>query len=87
MFLVLQLVDALDYMHSRHFVHLDVKDENILIDPGFNITLIDFGFARRQLRVNEQLQGRRGTDRYVAPEVIENRRYVSVTRALATMLE
>jgi hypothetical protein len=45
---MLQLCDALAYLHTRTppVVHRDLKPENILLDERSNITLIDFGIAK-----------------------------------------
>lgn len=41
-----QVGSALDYLHSRHMCHLDVKPGNILINDEGEATLIDFGIAK-----------------------------------------
>lgn len=41
-----QLLDVLDYIHSRQLVHHDLKADNILITRhGANVKLIDFGLS------------------------------------------
>lgn len=37
------LLDALDLIHSRHHLHLDIKPSNIHLRPGGNPLLLDFG--------------------------------------------
>ncbi|MCX4242906.1 serine/threonine-protein kinase [Paraliomyxa miuraensis] len=68
-----QVLDALDYVHTRKIVHCDVKPDNIFItrDP-YNrrlviVKLIDFGVCR-SLEPFEQPQEISGDPRYMAPE-------------------
>lgn len=43
-----QLISALDWLHSRHFAHLDVKPENVLVDQDTEaVKLVDLGEAVR----------------------------------------
>ena len=37
------LLAGLDHIHSQHFVHLDIKPSNILVRPGNDALLLDFG--------------------------------------------
>jgi len=41
-----QLLDVLQFMHSRNYVHRDLKTSNILISDRFEVKLADFGLAR-----------------------------------------
>ena len=48
----MQLVMRLEYLHSKNFVHRDMKPENILIGQGKKSStfyLIDFGLTKRYL--------------------------------------
>lgn len=44
---ILQIADALKYVHSRNRLHLDIKPGNIMIDKEDNATLIDFGTSKQ----------------------------------------
>ena len=42
-----QVASALELVHSKHMMHLDVKPGNILIDHDGNAVLIDFGLSKQ----------------------------------------
>ncbi len=42
-----QIGNALDFVHNKNVVHLDIKPGNILIDREDNARLIDFGVSKR----------------------------------------
>ena len=44
---ILQIGDALQFVHQKSILHLDVKPSNILIDKNNNARLIDFGVSKR----------------------------------------
>ncbi|KAI0484632.1 putative 3-phosphoinositide dependent protein kinase-1 [Xylariaceae sp. FL0804] len=41
-----QILDAVEYMHSRGVIHRDLKPENVLLDDQLHVKITDFGTAR-----------------------------------------
>ena len=44
---IVQVCEALSYIHSKNILHRDVTPDNIIITPSQKIVLIDFGSARK----------------------------------------
>lgn len=62
---MLQLVDAVDHLHSNGVYHRDIKPENIFLTTAGNMKLGDFGLATTESWSTEFAVG---SDRYMAPE-------------------
>lgn len=65
--IVVQILDALAYIHSKQIIHRDLKPENILItNNGNNVKIIDFGLSDSDYYAT--LKQPAGSVSYIAPE-------------------
>jgi len=75
--ILMQIAQALEYMHSLKWVHRDVKPDNILVDSLANVKLIDFALAVKSASGFAKRFGRRGvtagTRSYMSPEQIRGK--------------
>jgi len=81
--IIVQIAEAVDYLHGRGVVHRDLKLENILIvkndeaarNKSICVKIADFGFATTIKKPDSLIQGTCGSLNYVAPEVLSGRPY------------
>ncbi|XP_021755902.1 CBL-interacting serine/threonine-protein kinase 21-like [Chenopodium quinoa] len=69
-----QLIDAVDYCHSRGVYHRDLKPENLLLDSQGNLKVSDFGLSALQ-KPGSLLSTACGSPSYVAPELLNHKTY------------
>ncbi|MEB3329895.1 MAG: protein kinase [Candidatus Sericytochromatia bacterium] len=64
---VTQVLQALDYIHARQFLHRDIKASNVRIRPDGLVKIMDFGLTGHASQASSQAIS--GTPGYMAPEI------------------
>ncbi len=68
--LLLQVLQALAYLHRRDIVHRDLKPDNVLV-IGDHVKVMDFGLALETAIEHHEDKTAAGTLTYIAPEVLQ----------------
>ena len=69
-----QIINGLEYIHSKNIIHRDLKPENLLIFNNNILKIIDFGLSNFN-KSNEFLSTPCGSPSYASPEMIEGKNY------------
>lgn len=73
---VLDVVEALRYLHSQNVIHRDIKLGNLFLDDKFSVKLGDFGLSTKVSANPAELKKTLcGTPNYIAPEIIARSGY------------
>lgn len=69
-FVCLETLKALEYIHSHHRIHRDIKSDNVLLTHKGEIKLADFGYTVQLTEKKDKRNTTIGTPYWEAPEVI-----------------
>jgi len=74
--MMIQILDAFSYAHSKGIVHRDIKPSNILISSNGDIKILDFGIAKMISEAGNKLTKtgtQMGTVFYMSPEQVQGK--------------
>jgi calcium/calmodulin-dependent protein kinase I len=72
------ILQGVSYIHERNIIHRDLKPANILIEDVNDLStikLIDFGLGNQQANSMQLNDMYCGTLTFMAPEIIQNKKY------------
>jgi hypothetical protein len=77
----IQILEGVNHLHKQNppLIHRDLKPANILLikseAKGFCVKIADFGYAAHHKFSKQSHSLDKGTNKYMAPEVIESKKY------------
>ncbi|RHZ77305.1 hypothetical protein Glove_182g21 [Diversispora epigaea] len=67
---MIQLIDAVGYMHNNNILHRDLKPDNIFLSDNLDLRVGDFGLSKELNSTDERQRNPCGTLPYMAPEIL-----------------
>ncbi|KAF4320499.1 hypothetical protein BBO99_00008053, partial [Phytophthora kernoviae] len=68
------ILSALEYLHDQDLLYRDLKLENLVLDKGGYLKVLDFGFAKTDAQPTDECSARNltlcGSMDYMAPEIL-----------------
>ncbi|KAN0023017.1 hypothetical protein ACTFIV_001557 [Dictyostelium citrinum] len=74
-YVVKETLKALQYIHSLHRIHRDIKSDNILLGSEGSVKIADFGYAAQLTQKQQKRNTVVGTPYWMAPELIRGHDY------------
>ncbi|XP_054833346.1 serine/threonine-protein kinase 10 [Eublepharis macularius] len=65
-----QMLEGLNYLHSKKIIHRDLKAGNVLLTQDGDIKLADFGVSAKNMKTLQRRDSFIGTPYWMAPEVV-----------------
>lgn len=72
--MALDVANGMEYLHSQHVVHRDLKSENLVLTEDLHLKLTDFGVGCLETECDIR-SADTGTYRWMAPEMISHKHY------------
>lgn len=80
LYIMHQLLDALDHAHKHNVIHRDIKPHNILLDANMNVKVTDFGIAVAISDITQTYtKDIMGSVHYMSPEQVKGIAITSAT--------
>lgn len=69
------ILEGLHHVHSKGFVHCDIKLQNILVFDNGDVKIADFGLAKEKGEIHSTTWECRGTPLFLSPEAVNDSEY------------